>query len=171
VLGFVVYTGNETKIMMNAKKAPTKVSNVLQTMNMMLYSVFMFQLLLILMFASLSMIWQANNAEVHSYLTESNQPGFDTFVMRMLTYWVAYSHLIPISLYVVLEIIKLGQSYIIKSDVLMYDPDTGYSNCRNSDLIEEMGQVEFIFSDKTGTLTCNVMEFKECSVNGKAFRS
>ncbi len=42
----------------------------------------------------------------------------------------------------------------------IYDPETGYSLCRNSDLIEEMGQVEFIFSDKTGTLTCNVMEFK-----------
>lgn len=41
--------------------------------------------------------------------------------------------------------------------------------CRNSDLIEEMGQVEFIFSDKTGTLTCNIMEFKQCSVNGRIF--
>jgi len=48
----------------------------------------------------------------------------------------------------------------------MYDKDTGFSMCRNSDLIEEMGQVEFIFSDKTGTLTCNIMEFKMVSCNG-----
>jgi phospholipid-transporting ATPase len=65
-----------------------------------------------------------------------------------------------------MEIIKLAQSYLIKHDIMMYDKDTGFSTCRNSDLIEEMGQVEFIFSDKTGTLTCNVMEFKMCSING-----
>jgi phospholipid-transporting ATPase len=56
--------------------------------------------------------------------------------------------------------IKMGQARIIGEDVNIYDPETGHSNCRNSDLIEEMGQVEFIFSDKTGTLTCNIMEFK-----------
>ncbi len=106
------------------------------------------------------MIWQANNAEIHTYLQEDKYPGFDNFVIKMLTFWVAYSHLIPISLYVVLEIIKLAQAYLIKKDVKLYDPATGFSECRNSDLIEEMGQVEFIFSDKTGTLTCNIMEFK-----------
>jgi phospholipid-transporting ATPase len=77
-----------------------------------------------------------------------------------MTFWVAYSHLIPISLYVVLEMVKIGQANIISADVNIYDKETGFSLCRNSDLIEEMGQVEQIFSDKTGTLTCNVMEFK-----------
>lgn len=58
---------------------------------------------------------------------------------------------------------------MIGKDIYIYDPETGFSVCRNSDLIEEMGQVEFIFSDKTGTLTCNVMEFKQCSINGKVY--
>ena len=53
----------------------------------------------------------------------------------------------------------------------IFDPETGYSLCRNSDLIEEMGQVEFIFSDKTGTLTCNIMEFKQCSIDGHIFET
>ena len=87
-------------------------------------------------------------------------------MIKYLTYWVAYSHLIPISLYVVLEMVKLAQANLIGKDVDIYDPETGFSLCRNSDLIEEMGQVEFIFSDKTGTLTCNVMEFKQCSIDG-----
>lgn len=108
MLGFVVYTGNETKIMMNQKKPKTKVSNVMRMMNMMLYSVFMFQLLIILLYASLSMIWQANNSDIHHYLNEDASPGFDTFVVKMLTFWVAYSHLIPISLYVALEMVKLA---------------------------------------------------------------
>lgn len=54
------------------------------------------------------MIWQANNSDVHFYINEDGKPGFDTYIIRMLTFWVAYSHLIPISLYVVLEIIKLA---------------------------------------------------------------
>jgi len=65
-------------------------------------------LVIILLFASLSMIWQANNSQIHDYLGEDSSPGFDTFIIKMLTFWVAYSHLIPISLYVVLEIIKLA---------------------------------------------------------------
>ncbi len=51
----------------------------------------------------------------------------------------------------------------------IFDPETGYSLCRNSDLIEEMGQVEFIFSDKTGTLTCNIMEFRKLSAGFKSY--
>jgi phospholipid-transporting ATPase len=109
------------------------------------------------------------NSDKHKYLNLIADPGFGSFIIQFLTYWVAYSHLIPISLYVVLEIIKMGQANLIAKDIFIYDPETGFSNCRNSDLIEEMGQVEFIFSDKTGTLTCNVMKFKQCSINGKVF--
>lgn len=52
-----MYVGNQTKIMMNSKPQPTKVSNVMKLMNQMLFQVFMFQLLIILFFASMSMIW------------------------------------------------------------------------------------------------------------------
>jgi P-type E1-E2 ATPase len=52
----------------------------------------------------------------------------------------------------------------------MYDKETEkFALCRNSDLIEELGQIDFIFSDKTGTLTQNKMIFKKCSVGGTVF--
>lgn len=73
--------------------------------------------------------------------------------------------MIPISLYVIIEMLKLIQSKLINNDIKMFfaDPDDmSLVLCRNSDLIEELGQVEFIFSDKTGTLTQNKMEFKKC---------
>lgn len=58
----------------------------------------------------------------------------------MLTFWVAYSHLIPISLYVIIEMLKLSQARIIGKDVGMYDKETEqFGLCRNSDLIEELG--------------------------------
>lgn len=79
--------------------------------------------------------------------------------------------MIPISLYVIIEMLKLGQAAIINKDVKMYyreegDASGNYALCRNSDLIEELGQVEFVFSDKTGTLTQNKMEFKKVSISG-----
>ena len=78
--------------------------------------------------------------------------------------------MIPISLYVIIELLKLGQATLINFDVKMFcREDEKFGQCRNSDLIEELGQVEFIFSDKTGTLTQNKMEFKKCSVNGKIY--
>lgn len=71
--------------------------------------------------------------------------------------------MIPISLYVVIELTKLGQANLINADVRMFFPeDMQFALCRNSDLVEELGQVEFVFSDKTGTLTQNKMEFKKC---------
>lgn len=80
---------------------------------------------------------------------------------------VAFSQLIPISLYVALEILKLVQAYLISYDKKIYYEPLKKKTCvRSSELIEELGQIEFIFSDKTGTLTCNCMEFRKCSING-----
>ena len=80
--------------------------------------------------------------------------------------------MIPISLYVIIEMLKLVQAKIINNDVKMFfaDPaDMNFALCRNSDLIEELGQVEFVFSDKTGTLTQNKMEFKKCHVANETY--
>lgn len=137
----------------------------------MLYSVFAFQLALITVFAVLSNFWLKDNGGKHFYLGKTREPGILTIIIQLLSYWIAYSHLIPISLYVVLEMIKMGQAQLINVDVRIYDEATGFSMCRNSDLIEEMGQVEFVFSDKTGTLTCNVMEFKQCTINNKIYEN
>lgn len=83
---------------------------------------------------------------------------------------MAYSHLIPISLYVALEVFKLMLSYLMRwDDEMYYRPLDKRPNIKTSDLIEELGQVEIIFSDKTGTLTTNDMEFKKCSVNLQIF--
>ncbi len=131
--------------------------------------------MLIIAFASLSILW-SNSFSQSLYLTADNQTNYlnlsykviagDWFI-QFLTYWVAYSHMIPISLYVIIELLKLGQAYLINKDVRIYDrEDKKFSLCRNSDLIEELGQVEFVFSDKTGTLTQNKMEFKKVSING-----
>jgi len=109
-------------------------------------------MLLVMLFASTGLGWNENNKNSIGY-TGADNKSLNWFI-QVLTYWVAYSHMIPISLYVIIELLKIILGTLIDSDVKLYDQgDKKFSSCRNSDLIEELGQVEFIFSDKTGTLT------------------
>jgi len=69
-----------------------------------------------------------------------------------------------------MEVVKFQQAQLINSDLDMYYAKTDTpALCRTSSLVEELGQIEYIFSDKTGTLTCNEMEFKMCSIGGVAY--
>ena len=69
-----------------------------------------------------------------------------------------------------MEVVKFQQAQLINSDLDMYYPKTDTpALCRTSSLVEELGQIEYVFSDKTGTLTCNEMEFKCCSIAGVAY--
>jgi magnesium-transporting ATPase (P-type) len=151
-----------------------KVSNVMKLMNKLLYSVFLFQLILCIFFSFAFIIWQNSKIDYLPYLIkydskfEKIKPtaSFRDLITKFFTFYVAYSHLIPISLYVAMELVKLIQGMLINFDKDMVDPVTKIQAIsRTSDLIEELGQVKFIFSDKTGTLTKNEMEFKKCFIN------
>jgi len=175
-IGIVVYTGINTKIMKNSKQARIKVSKILLTMNTLLYSLFVFDLIVCLIFAALSISWINRNANYHNYIypdyngNDSKNSGIVKFIVLFLTFFVGYSGIIPISLYVALEMVKILQGFLIKYDNAIYDVDLKKpAISRTTDLIEELGQVEFIFSDKTGTLTQNCMVLKKCFVNKKIY--
>ena len=88
----------------------------------------------------------------------------------ILTFIILYNNLIPISLIVTMEVVKFQQAQLINSDLDMYYAKTDTpALCRTSSLVEELGQIEYVFSDKTGTLTRNEMEFRFCSVAGVAY--
>lgn len=75
--------------------------------------------------------------------------------------------LIPISLYVSIEFVKLGQIYFIHNDLELYNEQLDSRiQCRAFNITEDLGQIRYLFSDKTGTLTENKMVFRRCSVFG-----
>jgi phospholipid-transporting ATPase len=68
---------------------------------------------------------------------------------------------------VTIELVKYVQAFLINVDLDMYHQETDTpAVCRTSSLVEELGQIEYIFSDKTGTLTCNMMQFRQASIGG-----
>ncbi|GFZ04281.1 ATPase E1-E2 type family protein [Actinidia rufa] len=91
-------------------------------------------------------------------------------LFHLVTALILYGYLIPISLYVSIEVVKVLQAMFINQDIHMYDEETGTpAQARTSNLNEELGQVDTILSDKTGTLTCNQMDFLKCSIAGMAY--
>ena len=165
--GVVVFTGHETKLMRNATATPIKRTAVEGMVNVQI-------LMLVGILISLSVISSVGDLAVReteayrlTYLDYGSTNAGKQFVLDIFTYWVLYSNLVPISLFVTIEIVKYFQALLINSDLDMYyAPTDTPAICRTSSLVEELGQIEYIFSDKTGTLTCNVMEFKQCSIAG-----
>ena len=169
IVGIITYTGHDTKIMKNAKPPPVKTSNVMNLMNKLLYSVFVVQILICVFFSVGAKYWLDKYGVNIWYIPYDSLEV--NFGIRILIFLVSYSHLIPISLYVSLEVVKMVQAKLISYDVKMEDyyMNNRPAMARTSDLIEELGQVEFIFSDKTGTLTKNEMIFQKCTINNHIY--
>ena len=92
------------------------------------------------------------------------------FPLNILTYVILFNNFIPLSLIVTLEFVKVALGVFINNDLDMYyEVNDTPATTRTSSLVEELGQVDYIFSDKTGTLTRNIMEFKMCSIGGIAY--
>ncbi|XP_072332990.1 phospholipid-transporting ATPase IB isoform X1 [Scyliorhinus torazame] len=166
IQGLVVYTGHDTKLVQNSTKAPLKRSNVERVTNVQILVLFCLLVAMSLVSAAGAEIWNKKHTDSDWYLRSIGTVSAN-FGYNLLTFIILYNNLIPISLLVTLEVVKFTQALFINWDMDMYHPETDMpAMARTSNLNEELGQVKYIFSDKTGTLTCNVMQFKKCSIAG-----
>lgn len=167
VHGIVVFTGHETKLMRNATATPIKRTAVERMVNIQILMLVSILIVLSVISSVGDLVIRKTQASNLAYLDYGEVRPVRQFFMDIFTYWVLYSNLVPISLFVTIEIVKYFQAYLINSDLdIYYDKTDTPATCRTSSLVEELGQIEYIFSDKTGTLTCNQMEFKQCSIAG-----
>ncbi|GMF34819.1 unnamed protein product [Phytophthora fragariaefolia] len=168
VIGLVIFTGSETKLLQNARAAPSKQSKLYRTANRCMLLIFTTMFGLCLASAIAAAVWSKHNANHVWYLPFIKKNGAGDFIVNFFTFLILYNNLVPISLYVSLDIIKVLQANRITSDSKMVY-EGNHAIARTSELNEELGQVEYVFSDKTGTLTCNVMEFRKCSIGGISY--
>ena len=172
VIGMVVYTGHDSKIMLNSAKVRTKSSTIERMMNRQIVTIFLLQVSLCFLCGLYYVIWFDQNKNNTSYLElrsgETNPLA--VFVFSFFTWMLNFTNFVPISLLVTLEIVKFSQGTLIMWDLEMYHEATDTpAKVQSCSLNEELGQINYIFSDKTGTLTCNVMEFRKLSVNGESY--
>ncbi|XP_055585323.1 phospholipid-transporting ATPase IF isoform X2 [Uranotaenia lowii] len=170
-IGCAVYIGQNTKLALNSKMTSNKMSSSEGYINK--YLVFFLVLLIAIVTVSFFMkryndrYHQEHNFYLGEYLATYR---VSQFLQDFFSFLILFNYLIPISLYVTIEMAKFLGGFYLEWDHELFDEETDQPCIVNtSDINEELGQVSLLFSDKTGTLTKNVMIFQQCSINGRKY--
>jgi phospholipid-translocating P-type ATPase (flippase) len=185
VYALVLNTGVDTKIMQNMRKPELKLSTIEKTINNLIRCI-VFILVIMCTFGAVgSSTWNHDNMKTAWYFraapheatdgagffvdTDSGWETTETIVTFFYFFLIA-SQFVSISLYVSITSVKFFQSYFMQKNLAMYHDKTDTPMLvRTMSLNDELGVISHVFSDKTGTLTENVMEFRKCSIGGNVY--
>ena len=175
VYGIVVYSGKETKLMKNINKSSLKISNIDRTLNFIVLFILLICFILCIICTIIGSIWRRRN--LPNYETEELKADYILYyfghskntlleiIKIFCANFITLNTFIPISIIIVNAVVKLLQSIVLEFLTPEYKRDPGDKvQCFSVQLLEEIGMTKYIFTDKTGTLTKNEMEFKACSI-------
>ncbi|KAL7021494.1 hypothetical protein ACKWTF_011893 [Chironomus riparius] len=176
--GLVIFAGKDTKVMQNSGKTKFKRTNIDKLLNFIIIGIVFFLLSICGFCTVAAAIWEG----LIGYYFQSYLPWDKLIVPQHIqgstiigllvffSYAIVLNTVVPISLYVSVEVIRFAQSFQINWDEKMFHKKTKtFAKARTTTLNEELGQIQYVFSDKTGTLTQNIMTFNKCSINGRAY--
>jgi magnesium-transporting ATPase (P-type) len=182
-IGTVAYTGADTKLSLNSKRPPSKLSSVDRIVNRTLVVAITTMILVCLISMICYIYWLKYDNTAHYLCLHDDDlsPRFNgngggcsmgapISVLTIFTFATLYNNFVCISMYVSLEMIYLCQSYFVSNDLKMYSEmnDTP-AECHTSGMCADLGQIQYILSDKTGTLTKNQMVVQEISLAKNVF--
>ncbi|CAM6103839.1 unnamed protein product [Calypogeia fissa] len=177
IWGAVIYAGPDTKVMQNSTAPPSKRSRIDRSLDKVIYIMFAILLCMSVLSGAVFGYRTSHEGPGHWYLdpydddpyynpNKSAFAGFGIFINGL----ILYGYLVPIGLYVSLEFVRVFQGISMTMDPEMFEPSIrAGAKVRTTGLNEELGQVDTILSDKTGTLTCNQMDFFRCSIAGVSY--
>ncbi|KAA1479229.1 phospholipid-translocating P-type ATPase [Dentipellis sp. KUC8613] len=173
IIGLVVFTGADTKIMLNGGETPSKRSKIEKETNFNVVVNFVVLICMCLVTAIVNGVFDGKSGTSSAFFEAgseaSNTPAVNALV-TFCTCLIAFQNIVPVSLYISIEIVKTIQAFFISQDLDMYyKPFDTTCIPKTWNISDDLGQIEYIFSDKTGTLTQNVMEFQKCSIHGVAY--
>lgn len=172
ILGVIVFTGPETKIMLNSGLTPSKRPRLARDLNWnVIYNFIILFIMCLLMGFINGFAWNLTDGSLSFF--DYGAYGGAPAVEGVVAFWVGvilFQNLVPISLYISLEIVRTFQAIFIYFDrYMVYERLDMACVPKTWNISDDVGQIEYIFSDKTGTLTQNVMEFKKCTINGVSY--
>nr|XP_012610714.1 phospholipid-transporting ATPase IK-like [Microcebus murinus] len=169
--GMVIYAGFDTKIMKNCGKIHLKRTKLDLLMNKLVVLIFLSLVVVSTALAVSFGLWTREFKDRHHYLwiPYRGSVAMESFFI-FWGYLILLSVMVPMSMFIMAEFICLGNSIFINWDEAMYyAPKDVPAKARSTSLSDQLGQVEYIFSDKTGTLTQNVLIFKKCCIDGHVY--
>ncbi|KZP01087.1 phospholipid-translocating P-type ATPase [Calocera viscosa TUFC12733] len=175
VIGVVLYTGLDTKIMLNSGGTPSKRSKVERQMNpQVIVNLLLLAVISVVCAIADSQIEKRQQPEGAYWLYDDNQPGDNPSINGVITFLqalITFQNVIPISLYISIEFVRTCQAAFIYFDKeIWYEKTDSATLARSWNLSDDLGQIEYVMSDKTGTLTQNKMVFRQCSIGGKMYK-